>query len=149
MKLSFKQFSEAFDAAERGEDPSAAIMEGPFWDAVKKKVADIKSSARLSDDEMHKLAKASVGGNAEARRHLMAYADAAKKAKKLTPSQEKILAAHHTQLDAKDKKWREAQARTEVDSRGSSRAYDREAGSIKREPKKRDDPWAHVGVHHL
>jgi len=148
MKLSFKQFSEAYDAADRGEDPSDAIMEGPFWDAVKKKVADIKSAARLSDDEVRKLAKASVGGDAEARRHLMAYADAAKKAKKLTPSQEKLLAAHHAELDAKDAKWRDAASRAEVGQRGSSRAYDRETGSVKRAPKGRDDPWAHVGKHH-
>ncbi len=149
MKLSFKQFSEAYDAAVSGEDPSDAIMEGPFWDAVKKKVADIKSSARLSDDEVHKLAKASVGGDPAARRHLLAYAKAAKAAKKLTPAQEKILAAHDTELDAKDKKWRDAAARTEVGQRGSSRAYDRETGSVKRPPKGRDDPWAHIGPHHL
>lgn len=138
MSLTFKQFSEAYDRYHAGEDVSdidQTIVEG-FFASDESRVKALHDKAQKGDRNaanqlttlLKQLAdKKKIKGNIEM---LARSFDDIKKryasADQAQAEREKAKAAD------KNQQWNSARASREAEDRGSSRAYDREAGSVKR-----------------
>lgn len=153
QQLTFRQFSEAFDAAVTGAERPAFVTEGPIWDKIKA-AAGAKTNRELQPAELEKLHALSVKGNLAARKDLDAYLKAKEKEGALTGRLARIAAAHKAHADNMEKNFQMARAGAEADDRGSSRAYDRETGTVKKrevrwdpETKRWVHAWAEIGKH--
>lgn len=146
-KPSFKQFHAALSAFEAGQDLEAVEEGLRDW---------IKGKTELSAPELEKLHAASVKGDVKARQALDAYARAKSKEKNVDSRIKKTLDAHSAHKQSLEKGFQGARAEVEAGERGSSRAYDKETGTVHRGTKavrwdhkerKWVSDWSHVGKH--
>lgn len=137
-KLTFKQYTEALAAAETNGSIPDFITEGPIWDKIKATAKrNAAAKTELSPEELERLHALSVKGNLEARRDLTAYLRQKQKEGKVTGRLARVAKAHAAHDKDIEGKFQRTRAEIEAAERGSSRAFDRETGSMK----KRDVRW--------
>jgi hypothetical protein len=158
MRVSFKEFSTAYDRIQSGADTS---------DLDPDLVEGISS---LHEDQATELLNRARNGDKVAAQKLDALLADLKKRDRLKGSieltakafqamKDKVAGRENAEKEKTDSAWKNAQSHVEAGERGSSRAYDMETGSVKRKmapkwnavTKKWETPgsdtWDHVAKH--
>lgn len=139
MSLTFKQYNAFLEMPLDASEEQLSEVFGLFKNAEERKKAEMQKLQLLADR-----------GNESAKMKL----------RKLQFDADKEASAHGASEKDKNDRFASAKAHAEVADRGSSRAYDKETGSVSKNAAPRwdhaqnrwvkpgEDAWAHVGKNH-